>query len=122
MNSDELLKSRLEDLARRAYERNYCTFSDFLNLEEASALQSLKLPTEYVLFGGYDGAERCVAGFGDEVADSDFPIVCVEIAPLQQKFADKLNHRDFLGSLMNLGISRGTLGDIIVSSNVGYLF
>ncbi len=122
MNNDELLKSRLDDLANRAYERNYNTFSDFLNLEEASVLQGMRLPLPYRLFGGYDSAERCVAGFGDEIADGEFPIVCIEIAPLQQKFADKLTHRDFLGSLMNLGISRSTLGDIVVADNTGYLF
>ncbi len=122
MNSEELLKSRLDDLARRSYERNYNTFSDFLTLEEASVLQKLKLPSTYKMFGGYEGAERCIAGFGNEITDGDFPILCIEIAPLQQKFADKLTHRDFLGSLMNLGINRNTLGDIIVGENVGYLF
>ena len=38
------------------------------------------------------------------------------------KFADKLTHRDFLGALLNLGIERSTLGDIIIRDNVGYVF
>ncbi|MBR3150312.1 MAG: hypothetical protein IKF64_09080 [Eubacterium sp.] len=122
MNDEEILTSRLEDLSRRAYERNYAVFSDFLNLEEISKLSSLLLPSKHTLFGGYDGAERCVAGFGDDIKDCDFPIVCVEISPLQQKFADKLSHRDFLGALMNTGINRNTLGDIIINDNTGYLF
>lgn len=122
MNETELLKSRLLDLSQRAYERNYCTFSDFLNLEEISVLESIKGLTSYKIFGGYDSAERCVAGFGEDINDGNFPIVCIEIAPLQQKFADKLTHRDFLGALMNLGINRNTLGDIIVNENCGYLY
>ena len=40
---------------------------------------------------------------------------------MAKKFADKLTHRDFLGSLMNLGIKRETLGDIIIKDNTGYL-
>ncbi|MBQ0059562.1 MAG: RNA-binding protein, partial [Lachnospiraceae bacterium] len=36
------------------------------------------------------------------------------IKPLQKKFSDKLTHRDYLGSLMNLGIERGMQGDILV--------
>ena len=43
-------------------------------------------------------------------------------SPLSQKFADPLTHRDFLGSLMGLGIRREVLGDIILSDNEGYLF
>ena len=43
------------------------------------------------------------------------------------KFADELNHRDFLGALMNLGIKREVLGDILVTKEKGkecvaYLF
>ena len=122
MNSDEILKSRFSDLSRRAFERGYNVFSDFLSMEEVSLLKSDKNIFNYRIFGGYDGAERCVTGFGEDIKDSDFPIKCIEIMPLQQKFADKLTHRDFLGAVMNLGIKRETLGDIIIKDNVGYLF
>ena len=122
MENSELLKKRLSELSYRAFERGYTTFSEFLNIDEISTLKSLKLPCSAVLFGGYEGAERCVAGFGESIDNYDFPICCLKIEPVQQKFADKLNHRDFLGSLMNLGINRNTLGDIIVINNIGYLF
>ena len=45
--------------------------------------------------------------------------MCIE--PISQKFADKLTHRDFLGSLIALGIRREVLGDIIINENCGYL-
>lgn len=122
MNEDELLKKRFAEFDDRAYMKGFCTFSEFLNLDEISILKSTKLSKQPVLFGGHKGADRCVAGFGENVQEWDFSIDCIEIAPLQQKFADKLNHRDFLGALMNLGINRNTLGDIIVKDNVGYLF
>ncbi|MBE6720181.1 MAG: hypothetical protein E7571_05965 [Ruminococcaceae bacterium] len=122
MDDTQLLKSRLSDLSRRAFERNYTTFSDFLTMEEVGILSTMKSESPFIIYGGYEGAERCVAAFGDKVNYSDFPIDCVEISPLLQKFADSLTHRDFLGSLMNLGINRSTLGDIIVADNVGYLF
>lgn len=38
------------------------------------------------------------------------------------KFADDLNHRDFLGALMNLGINRNTLGDIKITGKSAILF
>ncbi|MFR5876527.1 MAG: YlmH/Sll1252 family protein [Eubacterium sp.] len=122
MDNEELLKKRLYELSHRAYERGYKTFSEFLNLNEISTLKSLKLESNNLLFGGYLNAERCVSGFGDNLNECDFPIVCIKIEPLNQKFADRLTHRDFLGSLMNLGINRNNLGDIIISDNIGYLF
>lgn len=116
----DILEKRFNELNNRAYAHSYNTFSEFLNLDEQSTLKSLYLPC--TIYGGYDNAERVVAGFGDGVKASDFPIVCVEIKPVSQKFADKLSHRDFLGALMSLGIKRELLGDIIICNNVGYLF
>lgn len=121
MNENELTKKRLTELSHRAFERGYTTFSDFLNLEEISLLKSLHTESKYNLYGGYDNADRCVASFG-ECEEYQYPISCIKIEPANQKFADELSHRDFLGALMNLGINRSTLGDIIVTNNTGYLF
>lgn len=121
MNDDQLLKKRLQELSHRAYERGYATFSEFLNQDEISQLLSTKTDIPPILYGGYDNSERCIACFSENEI-WNYPIVCIKITPLQQKFADKLSHRDFLGSLMNLGINRNTLGDIKIYDNVGYLF
>ncbi|WP_177917601.1 YlmH/Sll1252 family protein [uncultured Eubacterium sp.] len=120
MNDIDLTKKRLCELSHRAYERGYTVYSDFLNEEEAGLLFSQEYDTEFNLFGGYDSAERVVAAFGDEAYS--YPIVCIKISPVNAKFADKLSHRDFLGSLMNLGIERDTLGDIVTKDNCAYLF
>ena len=120
MNDKELLEKRLTELYQRAYERGFNTFSDFLNMDEQSTAANLNLPC--FSFGGYENAERVIIGFGEDIKSNDFPICCVKIEPLQQKFADKLSHRDFLGSLMNLGINRSTLGDIIINDNSAILF
>lgn len=121
MNNLDVLMKRLSELSYRAYDRGYATFSEFLNIDEISEMQKQSLSSKPILFGGYSNAERCVVGFG-EIESSYFPIVCVKIEPTQQKFADKLTHRDFLGSLMNLGINRNVLGDIKIKDNIGYLF
>lgn len=114
-----MIEKRFEELNERAYERGYNTFSDFLNMEEQSVLKSTYLPC--VLYGGYPMAERVVAGFGEGLSEEKFPITCICAKPLMQKFADELSHRDFLGALMNLGIKRELLGDIIVKDNCGYI-
>ncbi len=55
-------------------------------------------------------------------AGSVFPICCLIAKPLMAKFADSLCHRDFLGALMNLGINREVLGDIVVKDKEAYIF
>lgn len=129
MNDElELLKKRFLELYEKADRGCYFTFTDFLGLSEQSAfaeIRSKMRKSSVKLFGGADGAERIIVRFGDEEEigyDQPFPILCVKVEPLSQKFADKLTHRDFLGALLNLGIERSTLGDIVLRDNVGYVF
>lgn len=118
-------QKRFEDLAQRSNERGYCVYSDFLGISEISEFFACRFPVSVNLWGGYEGAERAVACFGNREYfndNADYPIKCISILPVNQKFADDLTHRDFLGSLMGLGIRREVLGDIIISRNCGYLF
>ena len=118
-------QKRFEELAQRSNERGYAVYSDFLGLSEISELCAVRFSVPVTLWGGYENAERCVACFGDReyfTDNADYPIKCILIKPVNQKFADNLTHRDFLGSLMGLGIRREVLGDIIISGNCGYLF
>ena len=70
-------------------------------------------------------AERAMIRFGDKeelMYEQPFPIECLKISPLNHKFSDVLTHRDYLGSLMNLGIDRSLLGDIKISGHDCFLF
>lgn len=122
--ADRELKNRLMELAARAERRCEYVSSEFLTTAEQSVLCSLQTPAPYVLDGGYAAAERRAAVFGraeDAGYPAQAPVCWLKIAPKNEKFADALTHRDFLGSLMGLGIRRETLGDIIVSGATGYL-
>lgn len=124
---EQLLKKRLIELARTADNKGICTYTDFLTLNEISCFYSLKSelpPINYEIFGGYDSAERKILCFyGDESvkAFSNY-ITCIRILPLNKKFSDDLTHRDFLGAILNLGIERCKLGDILVKDKEGYVF
>lgn len=126
----KLLQRRLIDQANIAYNKGICLFSDFLNLYEQNIFISLKneLPAiKYYTFGGFDDAERkmiCFCGdeAADDIADIDFPLSCIKISPVNKKFSSPLGHRDFLGSILSLGIDRGKIGDILVKDNEGYAF
>lgn len=121
-------KKRFEELANRAWNTGNYVFTPFLDLQGLSlfshALPSLpRVP--YQLFGGAEGCERKMLCFGSEELcgyAAVFPIACIRMAPLNKKFADQLTHRDFLGSLMALGMEREMLGDIIVQEDCAYLF
>ncbi len=118
-------QKRFDELSQRANERGYTVYSDFLGISEISEFCAMHFSVPVTLWGGYEDAERCVACFGDRVYlpdNSDYPIKCILIKPVNQKFADSLSHRDFLGSLMGLGIRREVIGDIIINENCGYLF
>lgn len=123
---DTVFLNRLKDLSKRADNNSRFTFTEFLSLDEQSALKSIERDLcSFTLFGGCSGCERVVARFGNfwELGyEEAFPIAIIEIQPKLKKFADQLTHRDFLGAIMNLGIERKFLGDIIVKDNCAYLF
>ena len=58
-------------------------------MEEQSVLKSTFIPC--VLFGGYSMAERVVAGFGEDLNDEKFPIVCVCAKPQISALPENLN-------------------------------
>ncbi len=125
MENDKILQDHLTDLSARAKEGSYYTYSGFLSLAEQDLLLKTKTDIKYKLIGGYENAERKLAAFGskeDFGYEEETPIVCIKIEPLMQKYADALSHRDFLGSVIGLGLERAVTGDIIVHENIGYMF
>ena len=135
MNKEELLlQKRLAELSRIAYTREIVTFSEFLNLNELNILHTTPkdmLLSQYKTYGGYGLSERQMAAFlpdafylytdEDEILEK-YPMSVIQISPLNGKFAEDLGHRDYLGALLNLGIERSKLGDILIQEKMAYLF
>lgn len=122
-DENEKMKKRFFELADRAATRRATVCSDFLTLDEQNLLHNLSFSVPLTLDGGFDCAERRVACFGEPFENEHTSAIsCIEIKPVAPKFADTLSHRDFLGTLMGLGIKRETIGDIIIYENTGYVF
>jgi len=124
---DELTKKRFEELAAKSYNQNHFTFTSFLTEAELSEFYQIKhiSQSDYTVFGGHENADRVMIRFGNPESfgySEDFPIKCIIIEPLSKKFSETLTHRDFLGCIMNLGIKRSEIGDIIVEENAAYVF
>lgn len=126
MNEQELCKKRLLDLSKQADIKGIPTFSGFLNLNELNIYHTIKntLYSKTEVFGGYENAERQMIAFIPDALmfEWEYPIKCIHIVPKYPKFAEKLTHRDVLGSLMNLGIERNRLGDILCLEDDYYVF
>ena len=125
---DLLLQKRFAELARRAFAQNMFTFTEFLSLPELDLFYQNEPQLRYAgvtVFGGTEGTDRKVIRFGDPEElgyEEAFPIVCIAIEPILEKFGENLSHRDYLGALMNLGIERENLGDIFIKGKTGYVF
>lgn len=125
MLEEQQLQKRLAELAEQSYQNNTYYFTDFLSEGDAALVYSVAEDMDFALWGGAEGCERVMIRFGnpeDFGYEIPFPIQLLKIEPLIKKFSDELTHRDFLGALMNLGIERDTIGDIVVKERTGYVF
>ena len=121
LGDDRLVLAKVLDRAEQARSRNVPSATDFLTPQQQMLAQDLLRlagvgETDYVRLGGYDGAERNLFLFLPdwlEVEDAagQSPIRCLRAA---FRGEEKLSHRDFLGSLMGMGIVREKIGDILV--------
>ncbi len=132
----ELFAARVLELASRAG-RGVLSVSEFLSPGEARAASAVLDAGGYRgcygFYGGYDGAERkrlfCLPdhmlGYGDaDLAAKDAAVGDVSVLRVTGSGYRELRHRDFLGSILALGIKRGVLGDIIVDEDAhgAYVF
>ncbi len=86
----------------------------------------------FLVYGGHSEAERNVLCFlPDWLSPEDFltgeaangeVLKMLRVEPVNRRFAEDLSHRDFLGALMNLGIERNRIGDILVSDEESCIF
>lgn len=126
MNYDKkLLTAKTEDLFRLCDKYCYARFSDFLDgAEQAVISDEVIFPPGFnvLIYGGFDDAEKKIIGVfpeWQEPSKSEFPIVCLRIDGGKTR---TLTHRDYLGTIMALGITPSKLGDIVVTDGGAYVF
>ena len=121
MTHDELIVSRIEDRIDQCRDGYYVTSTGLLDShEQALAVMASRnaAGVRAVLYGGYDNAERrmlvCIPSdipMTDEEALRDLLTV---IRVSKPAISRELSHRDYLGSMLGLGIDRSVTGDILV--------
>lgn len=75
-----------------------------------------------LLFGGYAGAERKMLGAFPAWEKPDASVFPVFPVTLRHRRADTLSHRDFLGALLSLRITRESIGDILPGDGMCVVF
>lgn len=115
------LLARALDKLDLAQNRSVPAHTQFLSPAEQAAVTDLLNAAghpRHFFFGGFEGAERQICVFlpdwqeqEDWLADEDGPVSAIRVT--FPKDAD-LSHRDILGSIMGLGITREKIGDIVL--------
>ena len=113
--------ARVLDKLELARDRGVPSHTPFLSPGEQAAVTDLLNAwghPRHLFFGGYEGAERRVCAFlpdwqeqEDWLCDPEGAVCALRAA--FPKDADP-NHRDVLGALMGLGITREKIGDLLV--------
>lgn len=103
----------LKDRIKNIIEHQKSVSLRFLNLEEQSKLQ--RIP-QAELFGGYQDAERKRAYFFGKPLDN--------IIPVNIRYNEKyltLSHQNILGTLLSLGITLDSIGDILPKQGIFFM-
>lgn len=113
---EKLVMRRAQDLFRAAAGRGIARYSGFLSDREqtlAAAALNAAGCSEFSFEGGYPGAERKLLCIEPAGAVSAPPICCVKLECFVPAGGQGPLHKDYLGSLLGLGLERSCLGDLL---------
>lgn len=115
---EKMLLASIEDRRNRCESRNILTTTSFLSMaEQTLAEDSHLLGSCGRFFGGAEDAERRIIVFLPDYLEEiprgeDCPLCVLKVS--YPKGPRPLGHRDYLGSLLSLGVGRAVAGDIYV--------
>lgn len=124
-SSAKLLIAKTTDLFRLCDKYACARFSDFLDGGELAIVEGeFHAPYGYnvMKFGGYADSERKMIGVFPEWEEAQECVFPIKVLKIESGIGRELNHRDYLGTFMSLGIDRSKTGDIIVDGKKAYVF
>ena len=128
---DKLIIAKLMDKIKICKIRNKITNTEFLTTYQREIIQKelnkIKFKN-YIFFGGYEEAEsKILIIYPDKLTEEIIKnnlkdlIKAIKIE-LPKELEGKFNHRDYLGVVMQAGLKRDRIGDIIVYKDKSYIF
>ena len=122
---DKIFLSTILDKIEKNIEKNITISTSFLDMHEFKLVMSMvnKFNVKHKVFNISDLLERKVIVFLSDYEDEQYylfdEIVCLKMIP---KTKNKLKHKDYMGTIYNLGININKIGDIFVLDDICYLF
>ena len=117
------LEAKIKDAIRLSEKYAKARFTAFLTEEEQAIIEEIPMFGEnFCYFGGYDGANRKMFGVFPEWEEIDKDKFPIKIVNFIKKYPKDLTHRDYLGTILSLGIERNKVGDILVYEDGAYVF
>ncbi len=121
---DKLILSRAQDAVLSCERKYQIKTIGFFNPHQRVLIKKNIFPSVDVKVnfeGGYEDAERTLMVCVPEFTDVDIDEI-IKVIKVSGRDVAALSHRDYLGSLMGLGITRENIGDIIVNDSGAYIF
>ena len=128
---DKLIIAKLMDKIKICKMRNKIVSTEFLTIYNREIIQKelnkIKFKN-YLFFGGYEEAEGRILiiypeKLNEEIIKNNLNNIIKAIKiELPKELVGKYNHRDYLGTVMQSGLKRDRIGDIIVYEDKAYIF
>lgn len=123
---ERILVSNVLDKAYRFEKTEKLEHTCFLNLHEYDIVSKILdyLKVDYTTYVHSIYSDKKVIFFIPSYITNDIKlyneyITCIKITP---NVRGKLQHKDYMGAIYNIGVKREVIGDIFVNSNICYLF
>lgn len=122
---ERLLLARVLDKLELARDRGVPSHTGFLSPHERAVVEGLIRAEgwpRHLFFGGFADAERTVCAFLPDWLEEEDWLAGQEYDPIRALrctwTGGSLTHRDFLGSILGLGLDREKVGDLLVGDGV----
>ena len=124
---ERVVLARVLDRMDRTASRSIPCATQFLSPAQRAALEPLLAASghpRHLFHGGYEGAERTVCVFlpdWQEAGDWDAGEELAAVEAAYPPTGAELTHRDLLGGLMGIGLTRERVGDILVGETAAQI-
>ena len=111
----KFIAGKIADKVNEFYSSGVVVVSNFLEPSEVVEVKGVLKNIPFVLYGGFEKAERKVIFIG---VDDDFENFNKYISVIRLLSNAELSHRNVLGSVLGLGLKREMIGDILIDGNL----
>lgn len=123
---DKIVLSQILDQIEQTRKDQKISYTDFLDMYQIALVKKFLSKNNiknYILYGGYEEAERHIAIFYPETyteemvqKNYDKMLRIIRITLKKEEYG-KYTHRNYLGGIVKLGMKREKIGDILVAKD-----